>query len=167
MTSQKPNDWRGNSQRFRSTSLQDQESMQQLLESVMRAQPTRMCEMLSENGSVECRFLSSALSHWQMFIGDQISKQGDGKRGEYTNESFDAPATKQLVSRGMASGIILIATCQECKRHRKLSTTLLKEQMDALSLRNLAPSQPAAIFISWRLEIGNTFQAGRWGMSLL
>lgn len=67
----------------------------------------------------------------------------------------------------MASGLTLIATCRECERHNKLSTTLLNDVLERLSLKSLAPSRPAAIFISWRLEIGNTYQGGTWGMSTL
>ena len=167
MQSQKQPDWRGSSTRFRSSSQIVSESMNTLLQNQLQNRPTHMCETLSPAGSVECRFLTSALSHWRTFIGALTSSESGEKRVRSSGESGGGPATRQAVSLGTAVGIILIATCQECKRRNVLSTTLSIEQLSALSLKNSVPSQPGAIFISWRLEIGNTFRAGKWGMSEL
>lgn len=157
--SQNLRDWRGNTTRF----LEGQdlvetplsESIPKMMQTISPDSVSRLCENHYPNGSVKCRFLSSALSRWRMFIPDHVSRNFGAK-------NVGTSALKTGVNRGQAIGVQLIATCRECKRRKKLSITLSIELMPALSLKNLALSHPDAIFISWRMEISNSYKTGGW-----
>ena len=116
----------------------------------------RFCETNSLSGSDRCQFLSSARSRWQTFIpnlADEMRKVN----------AEDSAALKTGVSLGLLTGVKIIAGCQECGRHITLSTTLSIELIEALLWRNLVLKHPEGIFITWRLEIGNSYQRGLWG----
>jgi len=152
MTSEKRSDWRGSSNRFpEGKYLVD--PMRELIK-----QSWKFCEESSESGSVECRFLSSALLRWRTYIPNLVV-------GIFEESRKSTDFLKTGVALGQMIGVKITAGCQECGRHKKLSTTLSIEFMAALLSKNLVLSPPEGTFISWRLEIGNTFQGGQWEMS--
>jgi len=142
-------DWRGNSNRF-----PEGKYLIDPVASLLKAR-YKFCEMPTQNGSVECRFLTSALSRWHLFIPGLVEERLRERAG-----SMDS--LKTGVDLGMAIGVMLTAGCQECGRHSRLSTTLSKELIEALSWKSLVLSPPEGTFILWRLEIGNRYRPGRW-----
>lgn len=151
MTLEKQSDWRGNSIRFPEGKY--------LVDELREWQKAHLkfCEIVSENGLEECAFLSSALSHWRMFTPNLA---GDLQRMNKGN----MVSLQTGVDQGLAIGVKIIAGCQECGRHSSLSMTLWTELMPALLSKSLVLNPPVGTFITWRLEIGNTFQHGQWGM---
>lgn len=157
--SQKLRDWRGSTTRFlEGNDLVEtplSESIPEMMKTISPDSVSRLCENHYPDGSVKCRFLTSALSRWRMFIPDHVSRNFGAK-------NVGMAALKTGVNRGQAIGVLLIATCQECKRRKKLSITLSTESLPALSSKNLVLSPPEGIFISWRMEISNSFKSGGW-----
>jgi len=133
-------DWRGSSTRLL-------EAQPDNLAALVRQLRPKLCVMDLPGGATACRFLGSARSQWRTVIPSGVMPLGTetGRTG---------------VSQGWALGVTLTATCQECKRHSVTSITLSKDVIGLLSLKSLALSPPAGIFISWRLEIGNQFRPG-------
>lgn len=147
---QRLNDWRGSTTRF----LEAEDYVPEVTSlKMLQKQFAPVCEKRLENGLKECLYLSSARLLWETYIPTLARKRG-GK------SASDGLVSKTGVNRGLAVGVVLTAGCRECKQRLKRSTNLFPEQLDALLSRSLVLSPPAAIFISWRLEIGNTYQAG-------
>jgi len=150
MTLGKHSDWRGSSTKF----PEGKYLVDPMTE--IRDRSSKLCEIVSQSGSVRCRFLSSALLQWQTFIHRVVEVRGSVK-------GMNLDSLKTGVAQGHLIGVKIIAGCQECKRHSTLSMTLLTEWLTGLLWKNLGLRLPAATFILWRLEIGNTYQSGQWG----
>lgn len=144
-------DWRGSSTRHLEGSALVSHTPASLIKDL-----APWCVIVSENGSAQCRFLSLALSHWRTFIPTDALK---------SSERFGSSVLKTGVNRGQAFAVRLTAGCRECKQHKKLSATLPTEWMQGLLSRSLVLSPPAATFISWRLEISNSYAHGLWERS--
>lgn len=151
--SQNLRDWRGNTTRF----LEGENLVDQVREVTKAMQSTKLCELSSKDGSVKCRFLISARSQWLTSILPLVESSIEANK--------DATVGVKIgVSQGMAIGVTWIATCQECKRRTVQSTTLLVDLIPLLSLKSLALKPPECTFITWRLEIGNTYKTGNLAM---
>lgn len=155
--SQRLSDWRGSSTRF----LEAEETISNgyAVTATLMRQVASACEKRLPDGSVKCRFLSLARLHWQTFIPKPAGKSSSA------NARGTRSYAKTGVDLGKAFGVRLTAGCRECRRHVKLSTTLPSDLIGQLSWKSLELKPPVATFISWRVEVSNSYQAGSWDLS--